>query len=343
MTEDEYSGYLVETSINPNDPNNDGDQTDAPMAKPGEVRYNELTKSMWYYEDDKWIEIKEELVSNDLVVDSVNSQETGNFKVGQVKYAPADSSLFYFDGYTWIEIKSKSDTQALGSSIFTDRYGELIDTKIDLDDDVQLNNILFDNDEIVPTSLLEINNYAKYLEHKDNNKTVLLFGSTDSRGSAFYNYYLSARRAQFVKEKLYDRAGKLTKIVPVALGKSMAVVNRNLTPEEARSVFLRCENLAIPYNMLLAIPAEDSISEDKLAVRFKCDKDILIKINDVLRKDKLSNLYFVGIHSIHKVKASETLYAIAKLYDCALESLMLVNNLKDANILIGRRLIIPVK
>ena len=119
------------TGTDPNDPNGDGDTSDAIDGNLGQVKYNPDTESLWYYDGSAWIELAESTTGDPLTGNDPNDPngdgDTSDAlpgELGQVKYNPDTESLWYYDGSAWIELAESTTGDPLTGNDPNDPNGD---------------------------------------------------------------------------------------------------------------------------------------------------------------------------------------------------------------------------
>ncbi|MDM8162264.1 hypothetical protein QUH73_20795, partial [Labilibaculum sp. K2S] len=115
----------------PNDPNGDGNSSDAVAGEAGQVKYNTVTESLWYYDGNVWVELGESSTGSPLGDANPNDPNgDGNTsdavpgEAGQVKYNTVTESLWYYDGNVWVELGESSTGDPLGDNDPNDPNGD---------------------------------------------------------------------------------------------------------------------------------------------------------------------------------------------------------------------------
>lgn len=201
----------------------------------------------------------------------------------------------------------------------------------------------FDKDTFDRSSFPYLNQCVNYFSNITDARTVLVYGSTDSRGTDAYNYLLSLKRARRVIAYMKLKAKKDFNYKTIVLGEKLYSNNKQISDKNSREVFVQASNFDLPYDIMIAIGKDEVENLNELANLYNNKLTDLEKLNSLIVKDKLSSLYLVGIHDIHQVFRNETLSELSVRYACSVDDLIKINNKKDTNLLVGELLIIPLQ
>ncbi len=174
-------------------------------------------------------------------------------------------------------------------------------------------------------------------------KTILVYGSSDPKGSDGYNDLLSMKRARRIIYYVKKHIRKDFDYKTIVLGSNLYNKDNFKHIDEYRKVFLRVCNFSLPYDIILAVRKDEVISMQDLSKQYNNDLNQLIMLNDLLLTSDMNDVYLVGIQTIHRVYGKETLFSLSSRYSCSIEDLVKINHKTDSDVKIGELLIIPLE
>ncbi len=201
----------------------------------------------------------------------------------------------------------------------------------------------FDHSDFDQSLVEYLNECVVYFSEMPRAKTILVYGSADPRGTDEYNYLLSLKRARRIITQMKSSAQKDFVYKTIVLGEELYDNDKPKVMDDYREVFFRACNFNLPYDIMIVVGKDEVLSVQELSEWYNNDLTQLTKVNDLLSTDELSDVYLVGIQTIHRVYKKETLYSLASRYSCSVNDLMKVNHKTNYNVKIGELLIIPLE
>ncbi|MDE5421154.1 LysM peptidoglycan-binding domain-containing protein [Ancylomarina sp. DW003] len=199
----------------------------------------------------------------------------------------------------------------------------------------------FDSFEINEKYLACLNRYKELIREKGSEENMLIIAGSDAKGDSDYNYQLSLKRAESLKNYFTERGGSLTEktFTPLILGECLT--HTSVKSEEERFAFLKASKYQFAYPIILAVEKKDYRDLNELKDIFHNSISDLLLLNEIF-KDEEENIYLVGVKAIHQVKKKENLQVISRQYNITVRELMRANGLDVHYVHAGKKLIIPM-
>lgn len=199
----------------------------------------------------------------------------------------------------------------------------------------------FDSFHIDEKNFVFLDSYNDLIRQDGSDESLLIIAGSDGIGDNHYNYQLSLKRAESLKNYFIERGGSLTEktFIPLILGECMS--KTSIKCENERLAFLKASQHRFTYPIILAVEKKGYQDLNELRDVFNNPISDLLILNKIFQ-DQKQGIYLVGVKAIHKIKNEENLGVISLKYGITIQDLMRVNGLSTDYIHAGENLIIPM-